>query len=317
VLFRSNNFGPESSPGEGNVIVYPKGDSSKAITITGGGLNHPFAVQIDGYGRAWVTNAGLGGAKLVNTRAAPLIGKFSGSVTVIGPDFKPAAFSPIEDASFRWPLGLAMDAHNNVWVTNYFSSSITQLHPDGTVAGVFKLPHGTLPWSDAVDGAGRVWVAGFARPAVWLLCGSDPAACPPGSVTGAVLSPRAGFRSSAFTHFTSIQIDQAGNAWLSNNWSNLVPPVGGTGIAEIIGAAIPVCAPLQPLPVEPSATGCAQQSAAALPASLAGRSDSSSAWVRVVAAVVVAMIAAGVVAFALRRRRAGSPPQADEQPVEP
>jgi len=49
----ANNYGPESAPGQGNVVVYPGGDPSKAIAITGGGLNDPFAVQIDGYGRAW------------------------------------------------------------------------------------------------------------------------------------------------------------------------------------------------------------------------------------------------------------------------
>lgn len=75
----------------------------------------PFAVQIDGYGRAWVTNAGPGGAKLVGTRAAILVGTFGGSITVIGPDFKPASFSPIQSKSFRWPLGLAIDAKNNAW----------------------------------------------------------------------------------------------------------------------------------------------------------------------------------------------------------
>jgi hypothetical protein len=58
----ANNYGPESAPGQGNVVVYPGADLSKAFTISGSGLNHPFAVQIDGYGRAWVTNAGLGGA---------------------------------------------------------------------------------------------------------------------------------------------------------------------------------------------------------------------------------------------------------------
>jgi hypothetical protein len=49
----ANNYGPESAPGQGNVVVYPGGDPSKAFTISGSGLNHPFAVQIDGYGRAW------------------------------------------------------------------------------------------------------------------------------------------------------------------------------------------------------------------------------------------------------------------------
>jgi sugar lactone lactonase YvrE len=304
-LWIANNFGPESAPGQGNVVVYPGGDPSKAFTITGGGLNHPFAIQIDGYGRAWVTNAGLGGSKLVGTRAAIAIGKFGGSVTVIGPDFEPASFSPIEDDSFKWPLGLSIDSQNNAWVVNYFGSTVTQIAPDGSVAGVYELPKGTLPWSQAVDGSDRVWVAGFARHDVWLLCGENTAACPPGSATGAVLSPRLGFRSKAFQHFTSVQIDQAGNVWLSNNWSQLAPPVGGTGIAEVVGIATPVCAPLTPLPARPSSTGtpCPQQSAAALPASLDGGSGSGrSAWMWVGIGAAVAVLAAA--ALVLRRRRA-------------
>jgi hypothetical protein len=296
----ANNYGPESAPGQGNVVVYPGGDPSKAFTITGGGLNHPFAIQIDGYGRAWVTNAGLGGSKLVDTRAAIAIGKFGGSVTVIGPDFEPVSFSPIEDDSFKWPLGLSIDSDNNAWVVNYFGSTVTQIAPDGSVAGVYRLPRGTLPWSQAVDGSDRVWVAGFARHDVWLLCGADTGACPPSSATGTVLSPRLGFRSKAFQHFTSVQIDQSGNVWLSNNWSQLVPPAGGTGIAEIIGAATPVCAPLTPVPAQPSSSSdvaCPQQAADALPASFTSASDgglSAWVWVAIGGAVVVLAAAAAL-----------------------
>jgi hypothetical protein len=45
---------PARAPGSKtpDVIVYRGGDPAKAIKITGGGLNHPFAVQIDHYGRA-------------------------------------------------------------------------------------------------------------------------------------------------------------------------------------------------------------------------------------------------------------------------
>jgi hypothetical protein len=305
-LWIANNFGPESAPGEGNVVVYPGGDPSKAVTITGGGLNHPFAVQIDGYGRAWVTNAGPGGAKLVGTRAAIAVGKFGGSVTVIGPDFEPTSFSPIENDSFKWPLGLAVDSQNNAWIANYFGSTITEIGPDGTVAGVYRLPRGTLPWAQAVDGSDRVWVAGFARHEVWLLCGATTSTCPPGSATGAVLSPKLGFRNRAFQHFTSVQIDQAGNVWLSNNWSKIVPPAGGTGIAEIVGAATPVCAPLTPLPAQPSSSSevaCTEQTAAELPASLdGGSSDGVPVWVWVAIAAVIAALAAGA-ALVLRRRR--------------
>jgi streptogramin lyase len=304
-IWIANNFGPESAPGQGNVVVYPGGDPSKAIVITGGGLNHPFAVQIDGYGRAWVTNAGLGGARLVGTRLAPLVGKFGGSVTVIGTDFKPTSFSPIESSSFKWPLGLSIDSQNNAWITNYFSNAVTEIAPDGSVANVYKLPRGTIPWSEAVDGSDRVWVAGFVRPVVWLLCGANTSGCPPGSTTGTLLSPRLGFRSKAFQHFTSIQFDQSGNVWLSNNWSHLAPPVGGNGIAEMIGAATPVCAPLTPLPVTPSSSGtpCPEQIAAALPASLEGGSGGDLptwAWIAIGAGIAVLL---AVAALVLRRRR--------------
>ena len=250
----ANNYGPKSAPDEGDVVVYPHGDPSKAISITGGGLNHPFAIQIDAAGRAWVTNAGLGGAALVNTRAALLIGKFGGSVTVIDPDFKPTSFSPIQADSFKWPLGIAMDSRGDVWVSSYFSSTIQEIAPNGAVIGQFALPVTTLPWSDAVDGSNRVWVAGFGTPAVWLLCGIDTQACAPGATTGSIISPRDGYRSAAFQHFTSVQIDQSGDVWLSNNWSALAPPAGGVGIAEIIGAATPVCTPLTPTPLRPSTT---------------------------------------------------------------
>jgi len=141
-----------------------------------------------------------------------------------------------------------------------------------------------------------------------LLCGANVSACPPGSTTGSVLSPLGGFRSKAFQHFTSIQFDQAGNVWLSNNWSKLVPPVGGTGIAEIVGAATPVCAPLTPLPVQPSPTGtsCPQQSAAALPTSLGGGSDDgTSGWMWVAIGAAVGVVVAAV-ALLLRRRRAST-----------
>jgi hypothetical protein len=316
-LWIANNYGPESAPGQGNVVVYPGGDPSKAFTISGGGLNHPFAVQIDGYGRAWVTNAGLGGAKLVNTRAAALIGKFGGSITVIGPGFKPVVFSPIQSSSFKFPLALAIDSANNAWVTSYFGSTVTEIRPSGAVAGVYQLPKAVQPWSEAVDGSGRVWVAGFTTPGVWLLCGADTAACPTGSSAGTILSPTLGFQSAALQHLTSVQVDQSGNIWLSNNWSKLDPPTGGTGIDEIIGLATPVCTPLTPLPERPSSattTACPHQAATPLAATTpaasatpaaaaasASQPGGTSAWVWAVLAAALAALAAAAVLFVRRR----------------
>jgi hypothetical protein len=306
----ANNYGAQGAPGEGSVVVYPGGDPSHAFTITGGGLDHPFAIQIDGYGRAWVTNGGQNGAKLVDTRAADVIGKFGGSVTVIGPDFKPTSFSPIHNDAFVWPLGLAIDSANNAWTVDYWNSAVVQMAPDGSVAGVYHLADLTGPWSEAIDGSDRVWVAAFGRQDVWLLCGHNTTACGPGSSTGAILSPSSGFTSQAFQHFTAVQIDQSGNVWLSNNWSQINPPTGGVGIVAIIGVATPVCTPLQPLPVRPSAetdTACAQQVAAELPTALSGGSGSSSIkWLWIgFGAAALAVLAAVLTILLHRRRRRG------------
>ncbi|WP_253915680.1 hypothetical protein [Streptomyces sp. NRRL S-31] len=252
-LWIANFYGLKGNRGKGSVIVYPHGDPAKAITITGGGLDHPFSIQIDGQGRAWVSNARLNGAKLMDTR--PLTGHAGGSVTVIGPDFKPTAFSPIEHDSLDWPLALAVDSRDNVWVPGFLSNSVTELGPDGKVTGAYRLPTTIAPWSVAVDGSDRVWVAGFGAPSVSVLCGANTDACPPGSATGAVLSPPDGYRSKSIQHLTAVQLDQSGNVWLANNWSRLAPPTGGDGLVELIGAATPVCTPLQPLPARPTATG--------------------------------------------------------------
>ena len=257
----------------------------------------------------------------MNTRAAILVGKFGGSITVIGPDFKPVAFSPIQSSSFKWPLGLAIDSKNNAWVTSYFSSAVTEIRSSGAVAGVYHLPKTVLPWSEAIDGSDRVWVAGFGTPRVWLLCGADTAACPPGPSTGTILSPELGFQNAAFQHFTSIQVDQSGNIWLSNNWSKLNPPTAGVGIAEIVGAATPVCTPLTPVPVRPSsstATACARQTATPLAAgppassapptvaaSSASQPGGTPAWGWAAITAAFAVLAAGAVLF-FRRRYARS-----------
>jgi len=101
----------------------------------------------------------------------------------------------------------------------------------------------------------------------------------------------------------------------------LDPPTGGTGIAEIVGAATPVCTPLTPVPVRPStatATGCARQTATPLaagpPASSAPPTAAAASisqpggtpgwgWAAIAAAFVV--LAAGALLF-FRRRYARS-----------
>ncbi|MGO9218720.1 MAG: hypothetical protein ACLP5E_13300, partial [Streptosporangiaceae bacterium] len=103
--------------------------------------------------------------------------------------------------------------------------------------------------------------------------------------------------------------------------SKLNPPTGGVGIAEIVGAATPVCTPLTPVPVRPSsstATACARQTvtplaagtpASSAPPTVAEASASQSGgtpargWTAITAAIAV--LAADAALF-FRRRYARS-----------
>lgn len=263
----ANSEGPHSAPSAGNVIVYPGGDPAQAIVITGGGINHPFAVQIDNNGNAWVTNGGDNPESMLD----PTNPKLGGSVSVIGPDFQPLPFSPVQGGDTERVLGLALDSQGNAWVASFDNSAVVQIAPDGTILGSHKVPDVLGVWSVAVDGSDRVWVMGFSVPGVILFCGADTSACPPGSATGDVLSPgQFGFQSKALQHLTSGQIDQSGNIWLSNNWTTLKPPSGGVGIVEFVGMATPVCAPLLGLPVRPTAAEpCAASGTAVAPSAAA------------------------------------------------
>jgi streptogramin lyase len=263
-LWIANNTGKDTPPGSGSIVVYPNGDPSKAFSITGGGIDHPFAVQIDDLGRAWVSNGGIG----FEGEDVQLADKLGGSMTIINPDFSINPVSPITSSDMRRPMGIALDSKGNAWVAGFDNDVVFQISPDGVIAGTYKLGGTFNPWGVAIDGSDRVWVTGFRNQSVFLLCGVNTAACPPGSKTGDLLSPGTdGFKSPAFQHFTSIQFDESGNIWLSNNWSTVHPVAGGVGVVKIPGLATPVCTPLLGQPVRATAAAnCPKPTAATMPA---------------------------------------------------
>jgi len=123
---------------------------SPAFTLfTGGGLNAPYGVAIDGSGNVWATNRGGDGS----------LSEFSSSGTAISPD--PGGFSGggVDD-----PYGLAIDGAGNVWTANYGgnSNSISEFNSSGApVSGSNGYVSSGLvePYGIAVDGSGNVWVA--------------------------------------------------------------------------------------------------------------------------------------------------------------
>jgi hypothetical protein len=126
--------------------------SSPAATgYTGGGLNAPDGIAIDGSGNVWVANSdGL-----------------SNSISEFNSDGTPNAASPFTGGGLKVPSYLAIDGQGNVWALNSGADSISEFSPFGVALSGSSGYTGIAPGFGgdsllfiAIDGSGNVWVAG-------------------------------------------------------------------------------------------------------------------------------------------------------------
>lgn len=223
-----------------HVTLYPQGDPARASRIAGAGISNSFSIAIDADGAAWVTNESL--------TPAP------GSVTRISP--AGTADLQVTGGGLSSPMGIAVDGGGNKWVANFFDDGVTRIDAGGAVSAdsPIRAPSLRGPWGVAVDGDDNVWVAGFRGRTLTQLCGRIAANCPPGSAIGDPISPPRGYTSRGFQHTTAVQVDQAGNVWLANNWStgsSIANFVGGNGLLQFVGLGAPVATPLVGPPRRP------------------------------------------------------------------
>ncbi|MDR5699590.1 LPXTG cell wall anchor domain-containing protein [Agromyces aerolatus] len=298
--------------GNDSVTVYADADPAKAwnLPFEQLGLEQPFDVVDNGRGMV-------------------ISGIVNSSVVMVDYAGNPLPESPGANPAFDNPMGLASDAHGNVWVSN--SSLITLPCPtppggtgpfaDGDVSGLDEVlgsvalitPDGTatefegggttVAWGISTDGDGNVWVANFAGKRLSAFCGADPSTCPAGLTTGDAISPDVtGFFFDGLTRNTATAVDQSGNVWVTNNW--LEVPIqsnpGGHQIVAFLGLATPtVIAP-------PTGGNTPQPGPDASPAAPAQLPSTGVdlGMILLIAGGALVLIAVGVaVVFAGRRRR--------------
>jgi sugar lactone lactonase YvrE len=200
----------------------------------------------------------------------------------------PVAEYPVDDLAL--PQGIATDMAGNLWVADtYGLGRVTFLDASNGYAATSFTAGGTSvgPWGIAVDGDDNVWVADFFGKRILHLCGAS-GNCPEGrTALGSRLSP-AGVAASgepgngggygangSLQSITSINIDQAGNVWVANNFDDvpvcllgagipdpaeggstvelerLQTECGGNGVVVMFGVAAPVAAPSFGVPQRP------------------------------------------------------------------
>ncbi len=224
------------------VVRFPASDPSKVETFKVG--YSASGLAIDSLGNVWVTNklgsspkgelkfgemlaafkfnfdndpdAGARATKvLVPAMAVEKSGYEGGSVTVLRPDGTEASFSPVYGKGIVGPWAASVDGNDNVWISNFASSS----------AGIVEL------------------------------CGFRTEHCPPGVKTGDAISPPGGYVGGGLQLQVDVGIGPAGDLWVTNNWQDYKDALGktdeavqtlgaGQGVVVFYGMAKPVKVPL-------------------------------------------------------------------------
>jgi len=153
-------------------LVSMPNDWTLAVTYTGGGLNAPKGITVDGSSNLWIPNSGNSTVtELANSGAA--VSSSSG-------------FTGLSS-----PYALAVDTNGYIWVANSGNNSLAQLNSSGTVLNTFTGGGLSAPRSIAIDAAGNLWlgntgaatVSGFSNAGVALSTGfSATAVTAPGSM---------------------------------------------------------------------------------------------------------------------------------------
>ena len=120
-----------------------------------GELDAPTSVAVDHEGNVYVADTGN-----------PATGGVDGRVLKISPDGKLLAtfgrYNPSElEGRFVDPEGLAVDSHDNLYVTDELHNAVQKLTTDGKLLAVYPLPSNSNPTGIAVDQKGVMYVTNY------------------------------------------------------------------------------------------------------------------------------------------------------------
>ncbi len=214
----------------GNVLIanYANGTATEYSTAT----NAPVATGLgSGYGAYTVAGAsdGAGGVWLANNASGTVTHALAGG-----------AASNVNCCVA--PEGLATDPAGNVWVSDYFNSSVSAISFAGAVI-VNQVTAGGLAYPShlSVDAGGTVWVANYHGSSLSAISSGTVAGEP---AAGTAISPSTGLGLDAnLIEPYAVIPDRSGNLWVSNFYQN--------NLVMFLGLATPTSTPTLPLPVAP------------------------------------------------------------------
>ena len=245
------------------VYVFLHGDPHNSICYQEPQNSAPFGIDIAPDGSAWVSNSG--GLKPGGQGSIARYKLENGQLTQV-------FFTTIGHSN----KGVVVDSYGDAWMSSGADNFVYRFDPQGNQIGQYDGGGMDGPWGITVDGDDNIWVANFgpldilsnfSTGNLTKLAGNNPDTRPLGLQTGDPISPDSGYTlpsagSQVLLHngeplygphgppsfaplmrVTGVVIDQAGNAWLANNWKPnfLIDLInsGGDGIVIYVGVAKP------------------------------------------------------------------------------
>jgi hypothetical protein len=267
------------------LVHFPKGDLTKGRIVCEGdkeepckSFRAPFHLGIDQQDRIWVSNSGIDHVTRFPAADPSKAENFKVGFNSSGLAIDSRGNVWVTDRFGSGLLGMAhlidmgvrLKLEGVAAASDYltktmseqkggrFGGSVTLLRPDGTPFPGSPFTGSALPgpWAAAVDGNDNVWISNFAAPnsPIVQLCGVRTENCPPGMKTGDQISPPGGYVGGGLQMQVDIDIDPAGNVWVTNNWQDIDSCIGtpsealstrcgGQGVVVFYGMAKPVRAP--------------------------------------------------------------------------
>lgn len=138
-------------------------------------------------------------------------------------------------ATFTYPSGIAIDAGNNAWISDFNSGLVTKYNSANANQNTAGYPSSPLPnsiYGLSMDGSSNVWLGGGNGSTSGVLFSLNNG--------GTLTSPAAGYQSqTGVTYYksSSIATDGSGNIWILD---------GNGGLHVTLGIATPVVTPITP-----------------------------------------------------------------------
>jgi streptogramin lyase len=208
------------------------GSSVAGSPFIGGGISYPWGIAADLSGNLWVADRFTTGDAYGTD-----LSEFTASTGAAN------SHSPITGGGLGQPVGVAVDASGNIWVSDQTNSNdistdegaaLSEFNSSGTaITGADGYTGGGMTEPDhiAIDGAGRVWVADYASSSICEF-----------SSSGTAISGGSGHGYSYGTGLLGepwgLAIDLSGNLWVP------VQSGGSNAIVEFVGVAAPVVTPM-------------------------------------------------------------------------